>query len=291
MRKQIIKPNISKTPIRINWNKTKEKQTECYTHIHDEYELTTCVYGSILYTINDKKYIVKEGDVLFVNSNVPHSTIAMENTYYIPIILRGETDNKKLFYHDTFRFMEQDAVLMKKDTLAAHELYNCIVTAKNDFSEKKPFYEEYVKADTKKLLAIMHRYSLIINADDDAIREKTKRIFPAIEYIHHNFQNHISLDEISKIINVDRSHFCRLFKSNLEISFVDYLNALRIMYAEKLLMAEEYSIEQISRMCGFSTPEYFGKVFKKLKYCSPTDYRKYKSPNNLAKTVIDIKSN
>ena len=161
MRKQIIKPNISKTLIRINWNKTRENQTECGTHIHDEYELTTCVYGSILYTINDKEYLVREGDVIFVNSNVPHATTAMENTYYIPIILRGETDNKKLFYHDTFRFMEQDAVFIKKDTIAAQELYNCIVTTKNDFSEKKPFYEEYVKADAKKLLAIMYRYSLI----------------------------------------------------------------------------------------------------------------------------------
>ena len=67
----------------------------------------------------------------------------------------------------------------------------------------------------------------------------------------------------------------RLFKKNMQIGFISYLNNLRIQYACELIQNGNMNLSEISIACGYSDYSYFSKVFKKITGHSPTDGLKY----------------
>lgn len=54
---------------------------------------------------------------------------------------------------------------------------------------------------------------------------------------------------------------------------VNYVNKLRLNEALLLLMSSDHSILEISQMVGFSTVNYFNKIFKSKYHCSPREYK------------------
>ena len=73
------------------------------------------------------------------------------------------------------------------------------------------------------------------------------------------------LDDLSKLLNLNQSYFCRLFKQATNSTFIEYLNFVRVCKAEKLLFTTNKTVSEISMDVGFSSVSYFNRVFKKIK--------------------------
>jgi two-component system response regulator YesN len=65
-----------------------------------------------------------------------------------------------------------------------------------------------------------------------------------------------------------------LFKNHLGVSFITYLNTIRIRAACEMLKSGKYKLAEIATRCGFNSIPYFCKVFKDEKGMSPTEYKK-----------------
>ena len=75
MRNEIIMPSIPNSSIHISGTGRKaKKDAECDIHIHSEFELLKMLEGKTEFHIYGKDYAVECGDIIFVNSRVPHST-------------------------------------------------------------------------------------------------------------------------------------------------------------------------------------------------------------------------
>lgn len=275
MKKQIIIPNVKEASVQVNYNHVRKNAVRINTHIHTEYEITLCVCGKITYLINDTdEYTMKEGDVILINSNIPHSTVAYPDTCYIPIIFSHKDESSDNLFPGHMYLNYNDHIFIENGTPAAVELKDCITKMQQEYVGRLPYYQDYIKSDMHKLIAVLLRYDMISDASKIIKSDNIKRFMPVIEYVNKNYMKHISLEDVSHILHIDKSHFCRVFKSTFDISFVDYLNAVRLFHAERMLISNKESIAAISDKCGFSTPEYFGKIFKKHKNYSPTSYRK-----------------
>jgi AraC-like DNA-binding protein len=68
--------------------------------------------------------------------------------------------------------------------------------------------------------------------------------------------------------------FCNFFKNQFRMTFVEYLNAVRIGHACKLIAEDKYNIVEVAYECGFNNLANFNRQFKKLKNITPSDYRK-----------------
>lgn len=68
--------------------------------------------------------------------------------------------------------------------------------------------------------------------------------------------------------------FSRIFKEATEKKFHDYLNEFRVRKAEKLLVKEDSTVVQAACAAGFNSMATFNRIFKKVKGCTPTSYRK-----------------
>ncbi len=96
----------------------------------------------------------------------------------------------------------------------------------------------------------------------------------AISYIHENYNQQITLADISGRVYLSSYYFTKLFKSKTGKTFVEYLTDYRIDIAKKLLKSNlDYRIQDICEMVGYSDKKYFCKCFKKITGMTPAGYR------------------
>ena len=95
----------------------------------------------------------------------------------------------------------------------------------------------------------------------------------AKEYILDNYRRDISLDDISRRVNISPYYFSKLFKEETGEGFVEYLTGIRIEKAKELLTTTEYSMKEICSMVGYADPNYFSRSFKKNVGVTPTEYK------------------
>lgn len=69
-------------------------------------------------------------------------------------------------------------------------------------------------------------------------------------------------------------YFCRIFRTVIHRTPIDYLNYYRIEKACYLLETEDLSITEVAYHCGFNDSSYFIRCFKKYKQITPTKYLK-----------------
>ena len=98
-------------------------------------------------------------------------------------------------------------------------------------------------------------------------------ISKAKTYIRENFANELSLDEVSRYVNISPYYFSKLFKEEAGENFIEYLTRIRIAHAKELLKNPELSIKEICLMSGYSDPNYFSRLFKKQEDVTPSEYR------------------
>ena len=101
----------------------------------------------------------------------------------------------------------------------------------------------------------------------ESVMEKAK------EYIRENFQKDLTLDEVSKVVDISPYYFSKLFKQETGENFIEYLTKVRMKNAEELLKDSSYSIKEICAASGYGDPNYFSRIFKKYEGVTPSEYR------------------
>ncbi|HKM07850.1 MAG TPA: response regulator [Sphaerochaeta sp.] len=107
------------------------------------------------------------------------------------------------------------------------------------------------------------------------LKQLPKTMLNAESYLAKNFwQNSISLKEVADHVQVTSQHLSRLFKSSLNVTFVEYLTVLRVQKALELLKDSEKKIYEVAEEVGYSSQHYFCTAFKRVLHLSPQEYRK-----------------
>lgn len=95
----------------------------------------------------------------------------------------------------------------------------------------------------------------------------------AIEYMDREFSRDITLEELAGLSGITLQHFCRVFRAQTGMRPMEYLARRRIAEAKRLLLTTERSVSEIAELTGYSTPTYFGVVFRRCEGISPSEYR------------------
>lgn len=98
-------------------------------------------------------------------------------------------------------------------------------------------------------------------------------VWKAKQYINENYAKDISLDDVSKVVNISPYYFSKVFKEEAGENFIEYLTRIRIGNAKESLRTTELSIKEICLMSGYGDPNYFSRIFKKYEGVTPSEYR------------------
>ena len=98
-------------------------------------------------------------------------------------------------------------------------------------------------------------------------------LLKAKEYIDINFRDsELNVSKVAAKNSVTSNHICRLFKKELGVSPLEYINSLRLKYACELLANSSLNVTQIALDTGFKDPNYFSRLFKKKNRIQPSSF-------------------
>lgn len=264
---------ISGTSITGNCYQTSGRLSDM--HVHKEYEFIRLDAGTLRCQTLDSVFIVNQGDVLFINSHIPHSTFVTSSSEQDTVIQFGSPVKSETAFHYLVRFTSlcnTPIFLFKAGMPETAEIQKYLSEVVNEYAYREPFWDEYVHANINLLLASLRRFGVI----SDSIytkSDKFNKLKPVLEYINENYSENISTITLCNILHFNETYFCRFFKEIVGTNPINYINFVRICKAEHLLK-RNMSLSEITDKTGFSSLSYFNRIFKKFNHCSPTEYRK-----------------
>ena len=269
----------------INFDKTEYNYFHNPLHYHPEYELTLILksYGQRL--IGDSIENFSEGDLVFVGNNLPHAW-----------------KNDEIFFSNNTDLKAQAIAVKFLPDFAGTDLMNRpeMANIQKLLNEKAPYgmkllgnLQKQVQKimlrltgmeDTDRFINLLQILNLISKSDDyrllaslsyrnDKIKN-THRVNVVIDYIMNNYQEDLRLEDIAKVVNMNKNSFCRFFKKGTRKSLFEVINEVRIGKACQYLNESDMNISQICYACGYNNISNFNKAFKKIHGISPTKYRK-----------------
>ena len=268
-------------PFLVSYQKLSEYESGSFMwHWHPEIEITYVQKGTMCYKVNHMVYHLKEGDIVFNNSGALHSG-TMENQKdcaYIPVTF----DSRLIygFFQSTVNSKYVDPVIQDSMLPAIcidqsepwHKPFREYLLRIIDLDEKKPdFYELDITICLQSMWRLLLEH---ITYEPQASRENSleyDRIKKILSYIEENYQNKITLNDIAGHIHLCESECTRLFKRHMNTTLFAFLQEYRIERSLEFLQ-DDQPVSAVADKAGFSDPNYYSKVFAKIKGCSPREY-------------------
>ena len=136
-------------------------------------------------------------------------------------------------------------------------------------------------ANETEMIGQLYRFFSLLLAQSEPTQRNMSRqsqyLETAVRFIERNYSLPITVNAIAKSAAISRSQLYRVFMQELGITPNDYLTRYRIGIACHLLGNKSVTIGEAAYSCGFSDPQYFSRVFKKLKHMTPKQYASGKS--------------
>lgn len=142
-----------------------------------------------------------------------------------------------------------------------------------EYNKNVPYKEIILQGMLYRLLTFIYENKLNTNITKYK-SPLTEPILNAIYYIESNYNKDITLEKIAKEANFSCSHFSRLFKSQLGVSFTEYLVNVRIMHVKRLLVKTNKSIMEIALDTGYCHGDYLSAQFKNKTNMTPSEFRR-----------------
>ncbi len=98
-------------------------------------------------------------------------------------------------------------------------------------------------------------------------------VHEAIEFIEHNFQNNITVEDIAAVCGLNRSYFGKIFKQAIGKSPNEFLLSFRMAKAAELLKLTNLSVAEIGNAVSYENPLHFSRAFKSVYNLSPRNWR------------------
>lgn len=95
-----------------------------------------------------------------------------------------------------------------------------------------------------------------------------------ITYIDENIYNNLSLENVSKALNISSSYLSRNFRALIGMGFSEYLSEKKMQCAAKLLYESDRTVKEIASQLGYNSIQHFIKLFKERYVLTPKEYQK-----------------
>ncbi|MCB0643239.1 MAG: AraC family transcriptional regulator [Phaeodactylibacter sp.] len=142
------------------------------------------------------------------------------------------------------------------------------------FTEDHPSKDVFADFMLRELIIrILQAETKKIYTEQTLQLSSSHRLAFIIQYIRENLDKPLTIAELSQKIYMSESNFHRVFKNELNISPVDFINNERIKKAASLLQDPRRRIKDVYLECGFNSLSYFIRMFKRMEQLSPKEYQ------------------
>lgn len=239
-------------------------------HSHPHYEFYCLTKGSRSFFLSNALYKLDAPAIIVIPPHVMHKTEGGAFERY--------NVNVSLNYLDDFQkevLTKKSLCILKPNATETAELLSLLDQLKT--VDKRQKYGETILNTLFSYFVLT--VSKITSGNQTPHTEMKNSIPPlilkVIDYINENYDQKQTLDELAKIFFVSKTTLIYNFKKYTNCSLIDFLLNVRLTKAKELLLNTKKSVNEISELCGFSSSNYFGLIFKRKENLSPANYRKH----------------
>ena len=263
-------------------------------HFHNYMEVGICHEGCGKTILRNEEYEFKEGSIAIVPPNFPHNNISEFGTtgfwewmfFDMENILLGmremshnnlDVEYLKNAIYDAPLFFQQEEY---------PQIVNLILEIRDECERKVYMYHEKLRgllqASTVELLRIR-------NTREEISRKNPRniQIVPAIEYVKAHYAEEIRIQDLADVCSISTSHFRKIFQECMHMPPNDYVNAIRVHEAARILLKTHLSMEETAYRVGYESVSTFTRNFKKIMGMTPYQWKK--SPDNYAGQMLNFK--
>lgn len=245
-------------------------------HWHREMEILYILNGHATVNMDGEKYEMNPLDAIVIDYSKIHEVLyALPQTMGICIHI-----SRNLLY----RFLNNQELMT----------FHC---AKKRLTEEQKEAYERICAKLEKLTVLyvnqqktyqLRSNSIILEILADLIEyfsepltpvtgytrlSNIERLEQACDYVEHHYKEEITLQDAADELGLNREYFCRFFAQNMGISFIKYVNQVRVNHIYQDILHTEDSIQEIMERHGFFNQKLFYKTFKEHYGCTPREAR------------------
>lgn len=160
-------------------------------------------------------------------------------------------------------------------------------------NEMNVIFNRVFKADNAvdRYICYYQIVKLLLSVGSEKENRVPSSIVSALTYIENHYMEKITVQDIAHRVNLSASYFFSVFKKQMGISPVAYLNNYRLSLAAELLLKTDATITEVANSVGISDAVYFNKMFKSAYQIPPSEYRKhYKAQIGIVKKHTHLES-
>lgn len=251
-------------------------QTVINKHFHDWIEIVYLTHGDLEVQVNNKTMNLKVNDFVVINPMSIHSTRCMNGN--TAILLQIPLSFLEKFVPD-IREYSFSIDLDSKEPKVQTKLANIRSTLQDLWITYQFQVEGYVfrcySLIFELIYILIHSFSYKVDRKELQKNQKNlERIQMIMNYVEEHYQEPLSIPEIAGEIGLNEIYFSRFFKTNMGMTFLEYLNMIRLEKIYTDLLNTNMPIRDIQEKHGFVNDKVFRRMFKEVYGCTPREARK-----------------
>ncbi len=248
-------------------------------HWHEEIELLYPLNGESTIQIEGRKYQITNKHLTVIAPRQVHSTYTYSNTsMFICIHISGKYMEKYLPDLDMYK------IHCIPDDITDEQFPEYLSICKQMeeltrlYIEDVPAYLMEAEGIIMQILARLIRYFSVRTITEESAADKLtlERIRNVITYVEEHFREPISLNNIAEHLGLGKEYFCRFFKKNMGMSFLQYVGEVRVSHIYQDLIRTDIPIGELAEQNGFSNQKLFNRTFRAVYGCTPSSVRRQK---------------
>ncbi|MCI8388072.1 MAG: helix-turn-helix domain-containing protein [Clostridiales bacterium] len=267
--------NAAYEPPRCPWNIS--------IHCHSSFEIHFITSGMGWFTVDNVKYKVEQGNVIITGPDIYHSqsselTDSMEE-YCINISISETNDDHNYNscdedIHELIGLIIKHPFYIGGKIDIANEYHELLVEAlEMDYGYKERI-ASYVNSIILRIARLIEHSEGGTHLHVRKITSKNiNRRMIIDRYCRYNL-NGIDIDELCEILYISRRQLSRIVKELYGMTLTEKLNIQRLEYARHLLLSTDMTVSDIAADSGFSSTQYFYRLFSEKYHTSPAKLRR-----------------
>lgn len=243
-------------------------------HFHQNVELIYVLEGAMDVDIEGRVSRLKDGDVCVINANRKHAYRNTRGLFWLRLLINYKlvTENsdigEAIFWCDSSTLDSDKYERLRKLLRAMLQHY----IENREYEESLGYLADCYGILDYLIAHFMLRVGDMRKSDEgDRYEDRLRQID---NYIYNNYDQPISMKDLSEKLYLSNGYLSRFFKKNYGMSFAGYLTNVRTLHAADDLLYSDEPITRIAYNNGFTSAALFNKVFKKVYGQTPSEFRK-----------------